>query len=94
VISVKNINKLEDYGNLLTYLQRLAVTKDVSIIKVNDKEVQLELSLNGTLIQFKQSLSLNNKLLEIEVSKLVEKSVFSLTDTTPDESITYFTWRP
>lgn len=94
VISVKNINKLEDYGNLLSYLQKLAVTKDVAIIKVSDKEVQLELSLNGTLDQFKQSLSLNNKLLEIAVPKPVPTSVFSLTAPTFDDSITYFTWRP
>lgn len=92
-ISIKNVNSLEDYGNLLAYLQELAVTKQVSLIKVTDQNVRLELSLNGTLDQFKQSLSLNNKLLEVVVPELEASSVFNLTGSSLDASVIYFTWR-
>ncbi|MFT6154554.1 MAG: hypothetical protein ACJA0E_001466 [Bermanella sp.] len=92
-ISVRNVKELEDYGNLLAYLQKLAVTKQVSLIKVTDQVVLLELSLNGTLEQFKQSISLNNKLIELSAPEPEPSSVFNLNKPVLDASVTYFTWR-
>jgi hypothetical protein len=107
MVNITNVQRLEDYGHLLTYLKKLAVTKQVSLIKMTGDEVLIELSLNGTFDQFKQSLSLDKKLvaqkstkpaaktdLSSVLSSLIgEAGVITEPAVEPENTIVNFKWR-
>lgn len=85
VVNITKVNDLEDYGFLLRYLKGLAVTKDVSLIKVAGSEAQIELVLNGTFAQLMQALSLG--------SKLVAIPSVGITEETNTEPVPSFIWQ-
>lgn len=61
-IEVDAVNSLRDYALLTQYLERLAITKQVAMTKLNKNRLAMKLALNGTFEQFKQTLSLDRKL--------------------------------
>lgn len=83
--NISKVNTLEDYGHLLKYLNKLAITKQVSLIKMSGDDVLLNLSLNGTLDQLMQTLSLDKKIVSVPVSA---------DDADNNEGVSKFVWRP
>lgn len=88
-IDVERIDSLEGYAGVTNYLQRLAITKQVSLIKAKGSTLELELALNGSLDQLKQTLALDKKLV---VKKLNQESAEE--DEFDSEVRPVFIWRP
>ena len=86
VVSISKLDSLEDYGRLLNYLNKLAITKQVSLLKMKEDEAQIELTLNGTFAQLIQALSLDKK--------LVTKNVIKSNEGDLEEPMPNFIWQP
>ena len=65
-IQVSAIQSLADYAKVTQYLQKMAITKQVAIKKVNKDRLYLSLKLNGTVKQLKQTLALDRKLVPVK----------------------------
>lgn len=65
-IQVSAVNSLSDYAKLTQYLQKMAITKQVAVRKVNKDRLYMRLELNGTVKQLKQTLALDRKLVPIK----------------------------
>jgi hypothetical protein len=86
MVSVGRVKTLENYGHLINYLKKLAITKDVSLVKMSGDDVLMELSLNGTFKQLEQALSLDKKLVAVKhVVKVIDEDI---------EPVSEFEWRP
>ncbi len=62
-IKVGNVASLTQYAALVKYLEGLTITKDVFVSRVKDSDMELSLTLAGTLAQFRQVLALDRKLI-------------------------------
>jgi len=89
MVNVGRVKTLEDYGRLNKYLNKLAIIKQVSLVKMSGDDVLMELALNGTFKQLEQTLSLDNKLVASKpaVSELIELEEGV-------EPVSEFVWRP
>ncbi len=85
-IEVKGVGSLRDYALLSKYLEKLAITKHVMIEGLRKNTMALTLTLNGNFDQFKQTLSLDNKLIVQEVE--ADEDSFKSAD------IIHLRWRP
>lgn len=90
-IQVSGINNLKDYAQLVNYLERLSVTKGVYISSIKGSDMELNVALNGTLIQFNQVIKLDNKLSENEQG-LTLKPESELDHVQP--GVIRFKWQP
>ncbi|MCP3672943.1 MAG: DUF2066 domain-containing protein [Gammaproteobacteria bacterium] len=63
LISVSNIQQVEDYAHLIDYLENLTSISNVNVAKVNGSTIQLRVNLIGEQKAMLQLISLNNKLL-------------------------------
>ncbi len=61
-IEVDLVDSLRDYALLTKYLDKLAITKRVVIKQLKGKVISIDLALNGSFEQFKQTLRLDKKL--------------------------------
>ncbi len=61
-IEVDAVDSLRDYASLTRYLEKLAITKRVMIKRLKGKKIIIDLALNGSFEQFKQTLRLDKKL--------------------------------
>ena len=87
IVNVGKVSTLEDYGQLIKYLNKLAITKNVSLLKMSGDDVLMELSLNGTFKQLEQTLSLDKKLVA-KVAKEEDESLDEINE------VSEFIWRP
>ncbi len=65
-IQISAVKSLADYAKVTQYLQKMAITKQVAIKKVNKDRLYLSLELNGTVKQLKQTLALDRKLVPVK----------------------------
>ena len=78
---------MKHYAGVTKYLDKLAITKEVSVLKAKGDQLTVKLMLNGSLEQFQQTLALNRK--------LVEKKTESVTEEEEGQSLpTVFVWQP
>ena len=85
-IDVERVNSLEHYAGVTKYLDKLAITKKVSLIKAKGSTLVMELALNGTLAQLQQTLALDKK--------LVAKKLKEQDEEVPESDHPIFVWRP
>ena len=64
LISVSNIQQVEDYAHLIDYLKNLTSISSVNVARVSGSAIQLRVSLIGEQEAMLQLISLNNKLLK------------------------------
>lgn len=62
LISVSNIEHLEDYAHLMKYLQELTSVHSVNVAGLSNSAIQLRLNLIGEQQAMLQAISLNNRL--------------------------------
>lgn len=62
-IKVGNVGSLIQYAALVKYLEGLTITKDVFVSRLKGSDMELSLTLAGTLAQFRQVLALDRKLI-------------------------------
>jgi hypothetical protein len=86
-IEVDLVGSLGDYASLTRYLDKLAITKGVAIKGLEGKKISIDLALNGSLEQFKQTLRLDRKLVLTVLTKIEE-------DVVDEESPIRFQWVP
>ena len=72
LISVSNINQVEDYAHLMDYLQNLTSVHSLNVARVNASTLQLRLNLIGEREAMLQAISLNNQL-SIENIPVIEE---------------------
>jgi hypothetical protein len=87
-INVERINSLEHYADVTKYLKKLAITKNVSLLKAKGSTLILELELNGSLSQFKQTLALNKKLVAKKDPETPSEDLLS------EDQHPVFVWQP
>ena len=68
-IEVSGIYSLSDYAKMTQYVEKLAITKKVAIKKVIKDRLSMNLQLNGSVHQLKQTLALDRKLVPIKQAK-------------------------
>lgn len=86
-IAINGVDSLQHYAGVTKYLDKLAITKEVSVLKAKGDQLTVKLMLNGSLEQFQQTLALNRK--------LVEKKTESVTEEEEGQSLpTVFVWQP
>lgn len=85
-IEVKGVGSLRDYALLGKYLEKLAITKRVIIKGLKKNTMAITLTLNGNFEQFKQTLSLDKKLIVQDVK--TDEESFQSAD------IIHLRWRP
>ncbi len=86
-IEVGSVNSLRDYALLTKYLEKLAITKRVVITRLSKNTLAMNLALNGSFEQFKQTLSLDRKLV---LNKLQPKEDESF----ESSDVIHLSWRP
>ena len=64
LISVSNIEHIEDYAQLMDYLQQLTSVQNVTVAKVSNSAIQLRVNLIGDQQAMLQAISLNNRLVK------------------------------
>ena len=62
LVSISNVEQVEDYAAVMKYLQNLTAISTVNVAKVSGATLQLRLSLIGDQQAMLQSISLNEKL--------------------------------
>lgn len=73
-LAIDKVNTVKDYARLTAYLEKLAITKNVTVKRAQGSQLVVSLELRGTFDQFKQTLELDRKLLEKPVSQEEEPS--------------------
>ena len=63
-IKVSNIKNLKQYAALVNYLEDLTITKKVFVAGIKGNDMDLQLTLSGSLSQLKQVLALDKKLIQ------------------------------
>ena len=64
-IQISAVKSLSDYAKVTQYLEKMAITKQVAVMKVNKDRLFMSLKLNGTVKQLKQTLALDKKLVPV-----------------------------
>jgi len=90
-ISVNGISDLKRYASVVKYLDKLSITKDVSVTYVKGDEIEVNVALNGTLAQFNQVLKLDKKLNQVEV-EVINAPQSDLTN--QQAQVLQFVWQP
>ena len=62
LLVVSNVNSVEDYAALTTYLEKLTAVREVSVHKVRGGTIELALSIDGSVVQLKDALALGRQL--------------------------------
>lgn len=89
-LDILNVGDLNQYAGVVKYLEKLAITKQVAVVAVKNKQVSLDLNLNGSFAQLEQTLALDKKLVrKIDPTLAPESSV-------PEEleGVVQFIWQP
>ncbi len=86
-IEVNLVDSLHDYASLTKYLDKLAITKRVVIKQLKGKLISIDLALNGSFEQFKQTLRLDKKLV-LDVLTQEQESSFE------EDGRIRFRWKP
>ena len=86
MISVNNVEQIDDYANLLKYLQGLTSVHSVNVDLVDGATIQLRLGLIGEAEAMLQSISLNKQLIVDNAPKLNNTGVIH------DLHVLYFHW--
>lgn len=66
-IKVRNIDNLKQYAAVVNYLEDLTITKKVFVAGLKGSDMELKLTLSGSLSQLKQVLALDKKLIQVAV---------------------------
>lgn len=86
LISVTNVNRVEDFAYLMEYLEKLISIQSVNVNKVHESTIQLRVKLVGKEESLIQAISLNNKL-RIEREPIIEVNAM-----VTDLPTLYFRW--
>ncbi|PCJ45184.1 MAG: hypothetical protein COA74_16180 [Gammaproteobacteria bacterium] len=73
LISVNNINRVEDFAALMKYLQGITSIHDVNVAKITQSVIHLKINLIGEQDALIQAISLNNQLI-IEMTPSIDHS--------------------
>ncbi|NVK38559.1 MAG: DUF2066 domain-containing protein [Gammaproteobacteria bacterium] len=90
-IKVGNVKSLNQYAALVSYLDGLTITKGVFVSRVKDTDLELNLTLAGSLAQFRQVLALDRKLI-LQEAELTGDTQANIDPLIPQ--VIQFKWQP
>lgn len=84
-IQVDGVSDVDAYAKLTQYLERLAITRDVFVSEIKQDKAFYDLTIGGSLQQFKKTLDLDKRLLPTEASE---------EDVLRGPNLLFFRWAP